>query len=107
VLNRPKWGFFPPASEWLRTVLRPLVDKYLAPDRVEAAGVFNSSGVSHLVNRHIVERQYELWPVWSLLTFHLWHALYIEGSLTLDHQITPAELVEMAMGEARQGVAVR
>ncbi|MEP7285917.1 MAG: asparagine synthase (glutamine-hydrolyzing) [Chloroflexota bacterium] len=92
ILTRPKWGFFPPASDWLRTVLRPLVETYLAPERVAAAGCFQPESVTAIVNRHIVEHKYELWPVWSLLVFHLWHALYIDCSLTLDHKLTPIEL---------------
>jgi asparagine synthase (glutamine-hydrolysing) len=92
VLTRPKWGFTPPASEWLRTALRPLVETILSPERVAAVGVFRPESISRLVHAHIVERRYELWALWSSLVFHLWHALYIDGSLTLDHPLTPAEL---------------
>jgi asparagine synthase (glutamine-hydrolysing) len=92
ILARPKWGFFPPCSEWLRTVLRPLVDEHLSPDRVEAAGFFQPAAVSQVIDNHMSKRSYELWPLWTLLVFHLWYALYIDRSLTLDHTLTPEEL---------------
>jgi asparagine synthase (glutamine-hydrolysing) len=93
VLKRPKWGFTPPASEWLRTGLRSLVETVLAPERVAAAGVFRPETIARLIDAHIVERRYELWSIWSALIFHLWHALYIERSLTLDHTLSPDDLV--------------
>lgn len=96
VLTRPKWGFTAPASDWLRTALRPLVEHILSPELVEAVGVFRPDTIQRLVHAHLVERQYELWPVWSALVFHLWHALYIDQSLTLDKTLTPGDLYQTA-----------
>jgi asparagine synthase (glutamine-hydrolysing) len=93
ILQRPKWGFFPPASEWLRTILHPLVQRYLSPDYVEAVGIFDAQAVSQLVKRHVVEKQYELWPLWSLLVFHLWYAIFIDGSLRFADPINPLDVV--------------
>jgi asparagine synthase (glutamine-hydrolysing) len=92
ILNRPKWGFNPPQSEWLRTCLRSLVEQVLAPERVRAVGYFQPDAVQRVVRAHIVERKYEVWAVWSLLVFHLWHALYIDESLTLDHKLTAGDI---------------
>jgi len=94
ILRRPKWGFAPPTSDWLRTIFRPLVDKYLSPERVAAVGWFNPSVVAQLVSEHMEKRRYQLWPVWTLLMFHLWHALYIEQDLTLDHSLRVADIVQ-------------
>lgn len=96
ILRREKVGFFPPASEWLRTILRPLVETYLAPERVAAVGIFRPETVSALVKAHVVERKYELWSLWTLLTFHLWHAIYISGDLHLGQKITPADVYTAA-----------
>lgn len=96
ILDRPKWGFFPPVSDWLRTFLQPLVNTYLSPEYVASAGWFEPQTVSAIVNSHMERRSYELWTIWPLLVFHLWHALYIDGSLTLDHKLSPADLTEGA-----------
>lgn len=95
-LARPKWGFVPPSSDWLRTVLRPLVDTYLSKERVVAAGYFQPDAVANLVGAHITKKSYELWPVWALLVFHLWHALYIHQDLKLERKLTPTDLMPEA-----------
>jgi asparagine synthase (glutamine-hydrolysing) len=91
VLQRPKWGFFPPASAWLRTCLRPLVETYLSPEYVAAVGIFDVAAVGKIVAAHMAGH-YELWAVWTLLVFHMWHALYISGDLVLAQKVTPADL---------------
>ncbi|MEP7294394.1 MAG: asparagine synthase (glutamine-hydrolyzing), partial [Chloroflexota bacterium] len=92
VLKRPKWGFNPPASDWLRTCLRPLVEQTLTPERVAEVGIFRPEAISGIIQAHIVEHKYEMWSLWTALVFHLWHGLYIDGSITLDHTLTAGEL---------------
>ncbi|MCC6617217.1 MAG: asparagine synthase (glutamine-hydrolyzing) [Anaerolineae bacterium] len=92
ILKRPKWGFVPPTSEWLRTVFRPLVERYMSPERLHASGIFNARQVCELVEAHRAKRSYELWTIWPILVFQLWHALYIERDLTVA-PLTATELV--------------
>ncbi len=98
ILTRPKWGFMPPSSDWLRTVLRPLVDEHLSRERLEATGVFRPEAVARLVEDHMARRGYELWPLWAILSFQIWHALTIDGSLTLDRKLAPADLAAGMVG---------
>ena len=81
VLKRSKWGFNPPTSRWMRTLLRPLVEQTLTRERVEAAGVFRYDVVQRLIREHIHEEKYEMHALWTVLIFHLWHAQYIDGSI--------------------------
>ncbi|MBX3065994.1 MAG: asparagine synthase (glutamine-hydrolyzing) [Anaerolineae bacterium] len=94
ILERPKWGFFPPISTWLRTIFRPLVDRYLSPQHVAAVGVFDPATVSQIVDAHINQNKYELWSLWTLLVFHLWHAIYIEGETIPGEALTPALVMQ-------------
>jgi asparagine synthase (glutamine-hydrolysing) len=94
VLKRPKWGFNPPQSKWLRTCLRDLVYQTLSRERIEAVGIFKADIVARLLHCHIVEGKYEMMSVWSLLVFHLWHALYIERSLTFDRPLTHQDITQ-------------
>ena len=96
VLERPKRGFAPPSSDWLRGALRPLVDTYLSTEYVAAVGIFDPVEVQRVVHQHLTHEQYHLRTVYPLLVFHLWHALYIDGSLTLREPLTPVQLVEGA-----------
>lgn len=93
VLERPKVGFAPPTSKWLRGALRPLVDTYLSREYVEAVGLFDPQAVAERVEAHLTHQRYELWTVYPLLVFHIWHALYVDGSLTLSDALTPERLL--------------
>jgi asparagine synthase (glutamine-hydrolysing) len=99
ILNRPKWGFIPPTSDWLRTCLRPLVERYLSAEYVTAAGMVRYEPVQALVQAHLSKQGYHLKPLWALLVLHLWHALYISGDLRFGAQLTPADVVGMARVE--------
>lgn len=92
ILNRPKWGFNPPASDWLRGALTPLMNTYLSRDYVESVGIFDPDVIEKAIHAHVVQRKYELWTLWTALTFHVWHALFIDQTLTLTHPLTPRDL---------------
>lgn len=94
VLQRPKWGFAPPSSKWLRGALKPLVDQYLSPEYVEAVGLFQHQTVSRLIDEHMAQRGYHLWTLYPLLVFHIWHAAYVDESLTLADKMTPQRLLD-------------
>lgn len=95
VINRPKWGFTPPASDWLRTIFRPLVDTYLLSDEKLNASGFDPHFVKPLVEAHLNRTSYHLNEVWNLLIFQLWFALYIEQSLDFGERWSASEVVSL------------
>src|SRR5258708_11084956 len=100
VLNRRKWGFFAPVSKWLRGGMKPLMDTYLSPEYIGQTGIFNLDVVANLIEDHLSKRSYNMWALWSLLTFQIWYAEYIDGSLKLDHTLTPSEVLSTATIES-------
>lgn len=92
VLKRPKWGFFSPVSKWLRGALRPLVERYLSPEHVAEVGLFKPEAVQEIIAAHQSGQRYEMWAIWALLVFHIWHALYVSGTLKLDETLKPSHL---------------
>ncbi len=96
VLKRPKWGFNPPTSEWLRTAFKPLIARFLSREYVESVGIFDADKVQDLIYRHIDKREYFMWELWTLLTFHIWHALYIDQSFALAGKLSASMLVDPA-----------
>lgn len=96
ILKRPKWGFNPPISDWMRTILRPLIESTLTRERVEAVGIFRPETVEAVKKAHLYEHKYELWSVWTTLIFHLWYGLYIDQSIQPDDRFTPSHLYEIA-----------
>lgn len=102
IRRRPKWGFAPPTSEWLRTIFTPLVDRFLSAQNVAQVGIFDPSAVSALVQAHRSKASYEVWALWPLLIFHIWHALYISGELPLPAPAEVSGLVSAILDAARQ-----
>ena len=72
-LGAPKRGFVLPLERWLRTELRPLVERLLSPERLQAQGIFNPS---------FDFASLEAERLWPLLMFQLWHLLYVDEALT-------------------------
>lgn len=96
ILQRPKWGFMPPTSGWLRTALRPLLQQYLSPERLEASGL-NPAPITALLEAHLSGQGYHMLPLWSLLVLQLWHALYIDRSLSLPSRWSAEEVAALGL----------
>lgn len=69
---RPKEGFSVPMKHWLRTEFRGLVEHYLAPGRLRAAGLFEPAVVDRLWAEHRANRANHSHLLWSLLVFEQW-----------------------------------
>lgn len=93
VLDRPKWGFIPPTSDWLRTNLRPLVTTVLAPEAVAEAGLCDAALVTRLVDEHLTKKAYHLKSVWALLVLHLWYRLHIRQAHPVEEPLSPQDIV--------------
>jgi len=72
-LRRGKGGFNVPIPVWLKHELRPLLQEYLAPDRLRRQGIFNPTTVSRLVSDHLEGTADYSRNIWALLVFSLWH----------------------------------
>jgi asparagine synthase (glutamine-hydrolysing) len=72
ILDRPKRGFAPPVSRWLREDLRDLSrDLLLAPDAF-AAGLFERTELARLLGDHAERRVEAGWSIWTLLMLEVW-----------------------------------
>lgn len=76
LVERPKMGFGIPVNRWLRHELRPLVDEYLDPGRVEREGFLRPEGVARVVREHMTGRRDHQYRLWALLVFALWRERY-------------------------------
>lgn len=72
VLNRKKEGFDIPAHEWLRGLLRPLLNDTLNRETVEASGLFHWREIHALLSAHIERRANLGYHLWGLLVLFLW-----------------------------------
>jgi asparagine synthase (glutamine-hydrolysing) len=79
LVNAPKRGFVIPLTLWLRSILRPLVERLLASERLAAQGLFKPDFYAYYVQPHLDGRQDNTQVVWAALMFQLWHLVFIEG----------------------------
>lgn len=73
LFDRPKAGFSVPLQLWLREDLRYLIDDYLNPDVINAAGLVNANVVAALVQRFDAGIDHLYARVWTLILLHKWY----------------------------------
>jgi asparagine synthase (glutamine-hydrolysing) len=72
ILARPKRGFAPPVSRWLREDLRDMAhDLLLGPDALGRA-LFEPREVRRLLADHEARRLEAGWAIWTLLMLEVW-----------------------------------
>jgi asparagine synthase (glutamine-hydrolysing) len=77
-----KRGFVFPLARWLRGELRPLAERLLSDERLEAQGIFRPGLSARYLAPHVDGRSDETERLWPLLMFQLWHLLYVEERLS-------------------------
>ncbi|OHB19955.1 MAG: asparagine synthase (glutamine-hydrolyzing) [Parcubacteria group bacterium RIFCSPHIGHO2_01_FULL_47_10b] len=80
VLAQPKIGFRPPAAKWLKRDLYEFAKSVLSPDYSPGTQrFFNFDRIRSLLDEHAQEKGYHLNLLWGLLTWQIWHKIFIEG----------------------------
>ena len=72
VLGRPKRGFAPPVSRWLRHDLRDFAHDLLLADGALGRGLFERGQVAGLLADHAAGRLEAGWAIWTLLMLEVW-----------------------------------
>jgi asparagine synthase (glutamine-hydrolysing) len=76
LIERPKQGFAVPLASWLRGDLSPLVDDYLAPQRIRDAGLFDprevATAVANFREGGPGNDRLDTEKLWQLLAFEMW-----------------------------------
>ncbi len=82
ILRRRKQGFSIPLNQWLRGPLRDLTHVYLGEQRLHDLGLFHPPTVAKILKEHDEGRRNHETKIWVLLTFMLWHDLYMQNNST-------------------------
>jgi len=78
VVSKPKAGFKPPMGRWLGEKLEGLsTDAVLGPS-IKQAGIFNITSVDILIKEHLSHAKDHTMALYLLLSFAVWHKLYID-----------------------------
>jgi len=73
IVERPKRGFTFPFDAWMRSSLRPLVERHLGDDGLEGRGVFQPGEVTRLWQAFLAGRPTVTWSrIWILVALDAW-----------------------------------
>jgi asparagine synthase (glutamine-hydrolysing) len=78
ISRRPKSGFSPPIRNWLTPSAQAFVRDTLASEVLRRQGYFDPDAVSRMLDEHFSGRRERAQWMLMLLTFTLWHRLFIE-----------------------------
>jgi len=93
VLNRPKLGFPVPIRHWLRA--GELLDwAYAMVDASQADELVDASAVRRMLDEHRNGVSDHSRRLWTVLIFMLWHAIFVEHSVTprISEPVYPVQL---------------
>jgi asparagine synthase (glutamine-hydrolysing) len=76
ILYRKKAGFSLPVARWMREDLRPMLEEFLAPDRLRRQGWFEPETIETLKSEHYARKRNNSSVLWGLLMFQLWAREY-------------------------------
>ncbi|HET6264386.1 MAG TPA: asparagine synthase C-terminal domain-containing protein, partial [Usitatibacter sp.] len=86
LIERPKQGFAIPLARWLRSELSPLVQEYLAPQRIRDAGLLDPDMVQRAVTNFRDggegNDRLDMQKLWYLIAFELWRERWMTGQGT-------------------------
>lgn len=78
IITQKKQGFGTPISRWFRSSLQPLLKDVLSRERIERRGYFNADAVSKIMDDHMQQRADHSEHILALLTFEVWHQIYLD-----------------------------
>jgi asparagine synthase (glutamine-hydrolysing) len=76
---RAKEGFSIPMKHWLGGQFRPIMEYFLAPQRINEAGLFRSSTIERLKREHLKGDANHSHVLWSLIVFEAWKDRWLNG----------------------------
>ena len=73
IIDRPKWGFRVPLSDWFRTLLRNILFDYLTSKKGLCSTFGDSKEVMDLLTAHDTGKIDAHMELWTLLTAEIWY----------------------------------
>jgi len=82
ILSRSKMGFPVPVGAWFRGQYKSVIDEYVLGERARARGLFDSSYVRSLVERHQHGGENHSERLWALVNVEMWLRQFMDGEAT-------------------------
>lgn len=81
ILYRKKHGFGVPVGRWFRHELQDYVRDVLLSPQALRRGYFREEAIRRLLDEHQSGRRDHGHRLWALLTFEMWHRVFIEQEI--------------------------
>ncbi|OIP24276.1 hypothetical protein AUK22_08955 [bacterium CG2_30_54_10] len=91
ILNKPKKGFGPPSSQWVRGDFADVFKRVFARDRIEAQHLFSWQEIDRLLHEHRERIADHGRNLWALLSFQGWYDRFILKQSRLDEYCLGSE----------------
>ena len=78
ILNRKKMGFCIPGDSWLRDSLKDEVKDILSDKNMNKISFLNKSYIYNLISRQLKRKEGNSQKIFGLLSFVLWHKMFIQ-----------------------------
>jgi asparagine synthase (glutamine-hydrolysing) len=82
IIDRPKHGFGVPVGKWFRKDLKDYVKEMLLGPETLKRGYFREEALRWLIQQHQEGQRDFGHQLWALLTFELWHRLFIDKEIS-------------------------
>ena len=79
VINKKKKGFGCPMGNWIKNDLHEYVLDLLSEETINRRGYFNHGIIKKMINDHYNSRADYTDHIFALISFELWHQIYIDG----------------------------
>lgn len=80
LVERPKMGFDPPVSRWLKGTLRDWAESLINERTLREEGFFNAAEIRQRWEEHLSGRRDHATKLWAVLMFQSWHHQSRSGS---------------------------
>jgi asparagine synthase (glutamine-hydrolysing) len=82
IIRRKKHGFGVPVGHWFRTSLKRYLHETVLSPVVLNRGYFNESTLRRLIDEHQSGKRDHSHRLWALLTFEIWHQIFIDQEIS-------------------------
>jgi len=80
IIERKKQRFFVPIDLWFEEDFGDLVKQIFSEKNVKKRGYFKYSHISHIIENFQKSKLFYSRQLWNLLTFELWHRIFIDNT---------------------------
>ena len=92
ILHRKRQGFTVPIGSWFKNEFKDITALVLSKTEIDRKGYFRYEYIQGMLRDHSLSRRNFADQIWALMTFELWHKMFIETDLYKVNALTLNDL---------------